>query len=147
MKKYIFILFIVVGLIFTGCEKFLERESLTTMNDQNYWTSENNIRLFANGFYSNYFVGYNSTWGVNYTPLRGYYFSDDFTSTGKQSGFETQAPESRASIEEIDKNGGSSSEMLTTYAGPTWNFAWVRKSNLFIDRIETMKPKYLTESA
>jgi hypothetical protein len=108
------------------------------MNDGNYWTSENNLRLFADGFYSNYFVGYNSTWGVDYAPLRGYYFSDDFTSSGKQSGFETQAPESRAINTEAD------GYWLANYAGPTWNFAWVRKSNLFIERIETMKDKYLT---
>lgn len=138
MKKYIFILIIITGFFFTSCEKFLDRPSLTTMNDGNYWTSENNLRLFADGFYSNYFVGYNSTWGVDYAPLRGYYFSDDFTSSGKQSGFETQAPESRAINTESD------GYWLTNYAGPTWNFAWVRKSNLFIERIETMKDKYLT---
>jgi hypothetical protein len=28
---------------------------------------------------------------------------------------------------------------LLTYAGPNWNFAWVRKSNLFIERIEGMR--------
>jgi len=138
MKKYIFILIIITGFVFTSCEKFLDRPSLTTMNDGNYWTSENNLRLFADGFYSNYFVGYNSTWGVDYAPLRGYYFSDDFTSSGKQAGFETQAPESRANNTEAD------GYWLTNYAGPTWNFAWVRKSNLFIERIETMKDKYLT---
>jgi hypothetical protein len=140
MKKYFFILITITGFVFTSCEKFLDRPSLTTMNDGNYWTSENNLRLFADGFYSNYFVGYNSTWGVDYAPLRGYYFSDDFTSSGKQGGFETQAPESRANNTEAD---GS---WLTSYAGPTWNFAWVRKSNLFIERIDAMKSKYLTES-
>ena len=36
---------------------------------------------------------------------------------------------------------------MTTYAGPTWNFAWVRKSNLFLERINTMKSAYLTEEA
>jgi hypothetical protein len=140
MKKYIFILFTVVSLFVAGCEDFLDRPSLTTMNDQNYWTSENNLRLFANGFYPNYFVGYNSTWGVDYAPLRGYYFADDFTSSGKQGGFETQAPESRASTSEAVS-------MLITYAGPSWNFAWVRKSNLFLERIESMKDAYLTTSA
>ncbi len=74
MKKYLFILFTVGYSCFAGCEDFLDRPSLTTMNDENYWTSENNLRLFANGFYANYFVGYNSAWGVDYTPLRGYYF-------------------------------------------------------------------------
>jgi hypothetical protein len=141
MKKYFFILFTVAGLVLSGCEKFLDRPSLTTMNDDNYWTSENNLRLFANGFYANYFVGYNSTWGVDYAPLRGYYFSDDFTSTGKQGGFETQAPESRSSTSEL-----TSDTWLTTYAGPSWNFAWVRKTNLFLERIDAMKGKYLTES-
>lgn len=140
MKKYFFILFIVVGLVFTSCEKFLDRPSLTTMNDGNFWTSENNLRLFADGFYSNYFVGYNSTWGVDYTPLRGYWFSDDFTSSGKQTVFETQAPESRAVNSEAD------GYWLTTYAGPSWNFAWVRKSNLFLERIEAMKDNYITTS-
>jgi hypothetical protein len=140
MKKYFFILFAVVGLVFTGCEKFLDRPSLTTMNDDNYWTNENNLRLFADGFYANYFVGYNSTWGVDYTPLRGYWFSDDFTSSGKQSGFETQAPENRAVNSEAD------GYWLTTYAGPSWNFAWVRKSNLFLERIEAMKDNYITAS-
>ncbi|HOI49048.1 MAG TPA: RagB/SusD family nutrient uptake outer membrane protein [Prolixibacteraceae bacterium] len=147
MKKNIITLIAAVTLLFCSCDDFLDRPTLTTMNDGNYWTSENNLRLFANGFYSNYFVGYNSTWGVNYAPLRGYYFCDDFTSTGKQISFETQAPESRASADEIDPGGGSSSSWLTTYAGPTWNFSWVRKSNLFLERIEAMKSKYLTESA
>ncbi len=139
MKKY-FILTTIVVLVFGGCEDFLNRQPLTEMNDQNYWTNENNVRLFANGFYSNYFVGYNDTWGVDYAPLRGYYFADDFTSTGKQAGFETQAPPSRSAITET-------AGWLTTYAGPTWDFAWVRKSNLFLERIEQMKGVYIDEKA
>jgi hypothetical protein len=138
MKNFLIIILFVVGLVFTSCEKFLDRPSLTTMNDGNFWTSENNLRLFANGFYANYFVGYNSAWGIDYAPLRGYYFSDDFTSSGKQGGFETQAPESRSVNSEAD------GYWLLTYAGPSWNLAWVRKSNLFIERIEAMKDKYLT---
>jgi starch-binding outer membrane protein, SusD/RagB family len=141
MKKYLIIILSVVALFFSGCEKFLDRPSLTTMNDGNFWTSENNLRLFANGFYANYFVGYNSTWGIDYTPLRGYYFSDDFTSAGKQTVFETQAPESRSVNSEAD------GYWLLTYAGPSWNFAWVRKSNLYLERIEAMKDKYLTTTA
>jgi hypothetical protein len=138
MKKILIILLFAGGLVFTGCEKFLDRPSLTTMNDAIYWTSENNLRLFSHGFYSNYFVGYNSAWGIDYAPLRGYYFSDDFTSAGKQGGFETQAPESRANNTEAD---GS---WILTSAGPTWNFAWVRKANLFLERIDGMKDVYLT---
>src|SRR5665648_314119 len=138
MKIYKLILIAVVALVSTSCKDFLERPSLTEMNDDNYWTSENNIRLFANGFYSNYFVGYNAGWGDNYAPLRGYYFSDDFTSSGKQNSFETQAPPSRASTSET---AGWEAE----YAGPTWDFAWVRKSNLLLERVDAMKDKSITE--
>lgn len=139
MKKYIFILFAVVTLVFSSCEDYLDRPSLTTMNDGNYWTNENNLRLFANGFYPNYFVGYNSSFTVDYAPLRGYYFADDFASSGKQTNFETTVPSSRASTSET-------AEWLLTYGGPTWDFAWVRKSNLFLERIEAMKDKQITTS-
>lgn len=132
MKKYIIILFSVVALGIAGCSDFLDRPSLTTMNDGNYWTSENNLRLFANGFYTNYFVGYNSSFTLDYASLRGYDFSDDLVSAGKQGGFETQAPASRVSTSEV-------AAWLQTYSGPTWDFAWVRKSNLFLERIEAMK--------
>jgi starch-binding outer membrane protein, SusD/RagB family len=138
MKKYFFIIIAIVGLVVAGCEKFLDRPVLTTMNDGNYWTNENNLRLFANGFYANYFVGYNSSWSTDYVPLLGYNFADDFASSGKQASFETQAPESRASTSE-------SVAWLSTYAGPSWNFAWVRKANLFLERIDAMKGKYLTD--
>ena len=140
MKRIKIILLAVVTIVLAGCSEFLERPSLTTMNDGNFWTNENNVKLFANGFYNNYFNGYSSGWGVDYTPLRGYNFSDDFTSTGKQAGFETQAPASRASVSEA-------AGWLSTYAGPTWCFAWVRKSNLYLERIDAMKDKYLTAEA
>ncbi len=140
MKSKLIIIIAVVALIAGGCEDFLDRPSRTTMNDQNYWTSENNLRLFSHGFYLNYFVGYSNTWGVDYTPLRGYYLADDFTSTGKQWGFETQPPSSRSSTSETPA-------WLSTYCGPTWNFAYVRKSNLFLERIDAMKDGILSDEA
>jgi len=145
MKRYLLILLAVVSLVFTNCSDYLDRQSLTTMNDANYWTSENNLRLFADGFYTNYFVGYNSGFTEDYAPLRGYYFCDDFTSAGKQGGFETQAPASRASTVEVSSTLVPAAWLLT-YAGPTWDFAWVRKSNFFLERIEAMKDKQITAS-
>lgn len=140
MKKHIIILLIAIVLASMGCEDFLDRTSLTTMNDDTYWTSENSARLFANGFYSNYFVGYNSSWGTDYTPMRGYNFSDDYASTGQQTNFENQVPASRiTNIESVS--------MLTNYAGPTWSFAWVRKANYFIERVEGIKEKFPNEES
>jgi hypothetical protein len=142
MKKYSIIL-LMIALVFGSCEDFLDRPPLTQMTDQNYWTNENNLRLFANGFYTNYFVGYNNNFGIDYAPLRGYNFSDDFASTGKQSSFETQPPASRGDIREVIPT----TAWLLQYAGPTWNFTWVRKSNLFLQRIEEMKGVYIDDAA
>jgi len=140
MKKYSIILILVTSAyVLGGCEDFLDRPQLTQMNDETYWTNENNLRLFANGFYSNYFVGYNNTWGVDYAPLRGYYFSDDFTTAGKQINFEAQAPNARSATSET-------AGWLTLYGGPTWNFSWVRKSNLFLDRITKMNGTHIDEA-
>ena len=93
MKKYIFysILFSVV-LSLGSCSDVLDRPQLNDMNDDTYWRNESDLRLFANGFYMNYFVGYNNTWGVAYAPLRGYYFSDDFSTANVQSNFESSVP-------------------------------------------------------
>lgn len=140
MKKNLLIIWSLLTLVFAGCDDFLDRPSLTKMNDGNYWTSENNARLFANGFYPNYFVGYNSGWAVDYTPLMGYNFSDDLTSTGKQRSFPIQAPPTLSSDKET-------AAWQAIHAGPTWNFAWVRKSNFFIERIEGMKGSVLSEEA
>lgn len=137
MKKYSAIL-LTIAIVLGSCDDFLDRPPLTELNDETYWTSENNLRLFANGFYANYFVGYNSSFGLDYTPLRGYTFSDDFSSTGKQANFEVQAPPTRSSISET-------AAWLSSYAGPTWDFAWVRKSNLFLERIESMNGPYIDE--
>ncbi len=138
MKKYIITLlsaaFLTVG--FSACnDDVLDRPQLTEMNDDNYWTGAENLRMYANQYYTDYFVGYNSIWGVDYAPLRGYTFSDDFTTTGVQSNFETNVPASKT-----DDN------WMSQYQGPSWYFGRVRSINIFIDRIETKaKPKLTDE--
>lgn len=141
MKKYIFALFSAAALIFASCDDILERPQLNNPQDDNYWRNETDIRLFGNSFYTNYFVGYNSGWGTAYAPLRGYNFSDDVAYSGKQSSFENSVPASRGSSKEEVAWLGSA------FAGPNWNFAWVRKANLFLDRIENVaKPKISEET-
>ena len=36
---------------------------------------------------------------------------------------------------------------MAQYAGPTWNFAWVRKSNIFLNRLENKVKSNMTEEA
>ena len=75
MKKLALLL--VTGLMFTSCSDLLDTEPYDQFTKQNYFTSETNVRLFANYFY-NTFTGYGSGSG-------DYYFNtlnDDQASTG-----------------------------------------------------------------
>jgi hypothetical protein len=144
MKKYNYLMGIGIAcLLFTSCKKdFLDRPPLTSYEDLDgqYWRNEDDIRMFATGFYTNYFNGYNTSFTADYTPVRGYTFDDDVTGKNVQSNFESSVPSSR----------GSSSEAaawLAQYAGPTWDFAWVRKANILIDRVENVAKPKITDEA
>ena len=95
MKKIINILSAAaLVLAMTACTDFLDRQSLTSMDDGNYWKSEANVRLFVNGVYGNYFTGYSDNWGQVYAP--GVYssgeYSDDRTTTGTQANILLSVP-------------------------------------------------------
>ena len=40
----------------SSCEKFLDRPMLTKADDDNAWTTEENVRLYANKYYTDFFV-------------------------------------------------------------------------------------------
>lgn len=111
MKKNIFIL-IVVLLGLSSCEDYLDRKNLDTFDESNFWTSEGNMRLFANGAYTAYFTGYGSgyTWGNFFT---GGAWADEYSS----SAIWTQNPAT---------------------SGNGWSFTYVRRANVMIDRVEDM---------
>lgn len=133
----------IASVLFFSCKKdFLNRPPLTTYIDADgqFWRGEDDIRMFANGFYPNYFNGYGLGWTWDYAPVVGYTFNDDVTGKNVQSNFESNVPSSRGSISE-------SAAWLQQYSGPTWDFAWVRKANILIDRVENVaKPKISDEA-
>lgn len=140
MKKHILTICAAVGLLFTACDDYLDRPQLNVPDDNTYWKTESDARMFSQGFYTNYFVGYNSGWSSAYAPLRFYYFADDFASTGKQSVFENSVPTSRGTNSE-------SQSTITTYAGENWNFAWIRRANIFLERLEGQMKDVLSAEA
>ncbi|RZK50767.1 MAG: RagB/SusD family nutrient uptake outer membrane protein [Pedobacter sp.] len=124
-----------------SCKKdVLDRPPLTDYTDSKFWRNEDDVRLFVNGYYTQYFNGYNSSFTVDYTPVRGYTFNDDLTGKNVQSNFESSVPTSRGSSTE-------GAEWMAQYGGPTWNFAWVRRSNILIDRIDTRLKANVTPEA
>lgn len=138
--KYIFLL-VMAGFITTACNKnILNRPPLTSYVDDQYWRNEDDIRMYGNGFYTNFFNGYNSSYTVDYTPVRGYTFSDDLTGKNVQSNFESSIPSSRGSTSEA-------AEWMQTYAGPTWNFTWIRKANVMLDRLDSYAKPKITDEA
>jgi hypothetical protein len=113
---------VIAILFFLSCNKeVLERPPLDTIIDgPGFWRNEDDARLYANTYYPQYFNGYNTSFTADYTPVRGYTFSDDLTGKNVQSNFNPIS---------VPTSVGSASEgasWIAQYAGPTWDFAWVR---------------------
>ncbi|MDE6074666.1 MAG: RagB/SusD family nutrient uptake outer membrane protein, partial [Muribaculaceae bacterium] len=129
MKKYIILSALALGMSLASCNDILDRPQLNTPTDESFWNSESDVRLYANSFYTTYFVGYSSGWTSTYTPVRGMTFADDFTTTGQQTNFISTIPSS------LSSTTGTSN--LSQTCGQTWDFSNVRKANVMLDRLES----------
>ncbi|NCC09608.1 MAG: RagB/SusD family nutrient uptake outer membrane protein [Bacteroidia bacterium] len=144
MKKYILTLCTVLTLGLTSCDDFLDRPQLDKVEDnKNFWRNGADFRMYSIDFYPWFFTGYNTGYGVNYTPLRGYTFNDDVVSgEGIQSNFITTVPNSLGVAVDPDKLADQA--WYAEYNGEKWNFGWVRKANIMLQRTEDYKAN-LTE--
>lgn len=149
MKKIFNIaLAIAAALTLVSCSEFLERPSKTTMDNENYWSSEANLRLFVNGGFTNYFVGHYSGWSAGYdSAVRG--DGSSYTEWSDDIMYSSSQIENYTAATSFD--GCSNSESINFYIrsqSGAWNFAWVRKWNIMIQRVETMKENgILTDEA
>ena len=142
MKRNI-IPILMLGLLgFNSCSDVLDRPSLTQEQDDNFWTSEDKVRLYANDFYTYYFPGYGKGWTVYYAPgINNNTFNDDVLTNSSQANFTRQVPTSIGSTDESVTNYQSQ------YCGPTWDFAMVRKANIMLSRIQERMGGVLTSAA
>ncbi len=117
MKNNKIFLSLFLLLICIGCDDFLTKEPLASFTDEDFWTSETSVRAFSMGYYASRFPGFgqNDGGGSMFTrqPL-----NDDFTNINLP-GFAAQP----------------------TNKGGSWGtyFNNIRKDNIFIDRVSTMK--------
>lgn len=112
MKKIYIIIAFLILILGNGCKKdFLEREPLDSFSDDTYWRTEKEVSTFAWGFYTGYFTGYGSgfTFGKYFS---GETLNDDFAPTTPT-----------AFTKNVPTSGGG------------WSFTFVRKANIFIDRV------------
>ncbi|MBR5432273.1 MAG: RagB/SusD family nutrient uptake outer membrane protein [Bacteroidales bacterium] len=140
MKKLLYaFLSVMVLATMTGCEAFLTREDKTSLTDETYWKNADNIRLFVNGAYENYFVGYNSGWTGTHAPSaynnNGAEYSDDASKSGAQPDICNQVPDDNwfrtEGVRFLPRRGSTG-----------WDFSYIRKWNILIDRIEANKDSY-----
>lgn len=57
--------FVSLGLGLASCNDFLDVAPVDQLDDAEYWQTEEQVRLFANGFYPSYFTGYAGNFGYN----------------------------------------------------------------------------------
>ena len=118
MKTNIYIVFL-AAVILGGCNKtdeFLTRYPLDQMTDESYWTSENNVRTYAWGLYTNYFPGYAAGFDLGWGGyFAGQTLNDDF------------APLTPATF---TKNVPAKDDAVGA-----WNFTYIRRINVLVDRV------------
>ncbi|MCL1973668.1 MAG: RagB/SusD family nutrient uptake outer membrane protein [Bacteroidetes bacterium] len=111
MKKIIFTLTIAL-LCLTSCKDYLDRPTLTSYDESNFWRNENTVRMYAQGAYIAYFKGYGS--GFDYGNWC--------------AGYVTWA-------DEDIRTTAWATQTQTTTSGSGWSFSWVRRHNLMLDRV------------
>ncbi|MDR0824667.1 MAG: RagB/SusD family nutrient uptake outer membrane protein [Prevotella sp.] len=145
MKKIIYLILSVFALSFIGCDdSVLDRLTKTSYidADANFWRDETDLRMYCNEYYPQYFTGYNSGFSLPWTVLRGYTRSDDFAQAGTQANFTSTTPTSGV-ISTILQGA----DWRTEWQGQMWNFAWIRKSNILLDRIDKVTKPNITAEA
>ncbi|SEA37866.1 Starch-binding associating with outer membrane [Arachidicoccus rhizosphaerae] len=110
-KYYLLGLSLLITGLFTGCAKFVDKPPLDNFSNDEYWTSETNVRTYNWGFYE-LFTGFGT--GTN----GDFYFSwlsDDQTPSGFTN-FTLTAPASDS----------------------RWTFAYIRKANIMLENVDNV---------
>src|SRR5699024_3124618 len=114
--NYRIVIIFLSAIAFSACEdNFLDNPPQDELTDDSYWVNEGSLKTFAYGFYTAYFTGYGS----------GFSLGDFFSGESLNDDFAPTTP-SRFT-QEVPTSGGG------------WDFSWVRKANIFIDRVGTVE--------
>lgn len=124
--KTIYIIFLTaIALTFNSCNKFLDRPPLTTENDESAWKTEDNVRMYANKYYTDFFVGYGLLFDAqDQSALLSFTNSDDVLNLGNQSNVTRAVP-----------NTG------------VWDYRNIRSLNIMLDRVDKRMSGILSAEA
>ncbi|MDR3351295.1 MAG: RagB/SusD family nutrient uptake outer membrane protein [Prevotellaceae bacterium] len=121
MKKHITIFTAcMLALLLPSCNGFLEKEPLDGFTDQNYWSSEANVRAYAWRFY-NVFMGYGKGTGTS----SEYYFQ----SAGASSPILIS--------DDLTSNGFLQYQPNASASNTDWNslYEYIRRTNILLERL------------
>ncbi|MCT4591263.1 MAG: RagB/SusD family nutrient uptake outer membrane protein [Carboxylicivirga sp.] len=127
MKSIFIYILLIAGLLVACSDDFLEREPKDAISDSSFWTTENDLKLYANGFYGS--VPSYRGWGSKYSVENG---SDNALGI-KEMTF----PDGK--IFRTNSDAGNNSN--------TWNdiFRWLRSINYMIGNLEKYDMSALSE--
>ncbi|MDI3318383.1 RagB/SusD family nutrient uptake outer membrane protein [Pinibacter soli] len=113
--------------ILAGCKKYLDKPPLTQFTDNEYWTSESNVKIFCNGFYclfNGFGQGATSTISSNIAPPA--------TTAGTESNFYFPSFSDDQVNSAIDIFPTAAGSTATTWTTPYYH---IRMANLLLTRI------------
>ena len=143
MKRNKFICALIATVFFmTSCD-LLDRPNPQVMSDSpEFWRQEANLRMFAQEFYPNFFVGFPPGFVVVFAPVRGQLFCDNLAAFGAPLAFPTAVVPAT-----VGATGNGLMWNGAFWNGPTWNFYWIRKANLMINRMENYSRGAISDEA
>ncbi len=112
-------------LLVWGCnDSFMDKYPLDEITDQNYWHTENDLRLYCNALYPKYIIGFGSGWGDGTVEPYGY--TDGIVYGDVISDNAAGWPYSKVAADQYTSyiSGGSGSG--------GWNFDNIRDLNYFL---------------
>ena len=109
LKIFSFIALIVF--LVPGCSKYLDKDTPDQFSDDNFWSSENNVRTYSWGFYD-LFTGFG-------TGTTGDFYFSSFTDDQAATGFQNFAVSAAAT-------------------NTAWDWSYIRKANILLERADAV---------
>lgn len=132
MKKKYFLPIVLVAMLATGCTKeFLDRKPLDSVDDSNFWTNEENLRMHSIYYYAQYFKGYYTAYNPTMILMSSYCTDVRVVSGGTNGGLSNGNSSGGPSA---GYNSGSASYLNECSWGD--NYIWIRRANTFINRLD-----------
>jgi starch-binding outer membrane protein, SusD/RagB family len=132
MKFKLIVLFAIASFLYSCNNKFLDKVPLDSINDANYWTTEQDLQLYVNAIYPKYITGFGYGFGDSTILPYGYTqaaiaYGDVITDNAAPNSYSKVA--ANQYINYLSAGSGSGG----------WNFVNLRTINLFLQNFRRTK--------